>query len=112
MRRLYFDHNATCPLRDGACQALLRCWEGPPAGNPSSVHAEGRLARRWLEEARERLAACLDCQRDPAPHLRPEADIFSTQWRPPADAGKAGRALMAAYHIDTKHRTDCTVCHR
>jgi cysteine desulfurase len=28
------------------------------------VHAEGRLARRWLEEARERLAACLDCQRD------------------------------------------------
>ena len=55
---------------------------------------------------------CLDCHRDPAPHLRPEADIFSTQWRPPADAEKAGRALMAAYHIDTKHLTDCTVCHR
>lgn len=64
MRRLYFDHNATCPLRPAARQALLRCWDGPPAGNPSSVHAEGRLARRWLEEARERLAACLDCQRD------------------------------------------------
>jgi cysteine desulfurase len=64
MRRLYFDHNATCPLRECARDALRRCWEEPLAGNPSSVHAEGRLARRWLEEARERLAAVLDCHRD------------------------------------------------
>ena len=54
---------------------------------------------------------CLDCHRNPAPHLRPQADIFSTTWRPSGD-DKAGRALMAAYHIDTAHLTDCTVCHR
>jgi len=64
MRRLYLDHNATCPLRACARDALRRCWEGPLAGNPSSAHAEGRVARRWLEEARERLAATLDCHRD------------------------------------------------
>ena len=27
------------------------------AGNPSSVHAEGRAARRLVEEAREQVAA-------------------------------------------------------
>ena len=55
---------------------------------------------------------CLSCHRDPAPHLRPQSQIFSTTWRPPKDAEKAGRALMSAYHIDTTHLTDCTVCHR
>jgi len=64
MRRLYFDHNAGCPLRASAREALLARLGGPPAGNPSSAHAEGRLARRWLEEAREALAARLDCARD------------------------------------------------
>ena len=54
---------------------------------------------------------CLDCHRNPAPHLRPASEIFSTQWRP-AEDDRAGQALMAAYHIDTKHLTDCTVCHR
>lgn len=64
MRRLYFDHNATCPLRESARRALIACWDGPPAGNPSSVHAEGRLARSRIEEAREGLAAALGCERD------------------------------------------------
>jgi cysteine desulfurase len=63
MRRLYLDHNATCPLRPAAREVLRRGLEAG-AGNPSSAHAEGRLARRWIEEARERLAARLDCQRD------------------------------------------------
>jgi cysteine desulfurase len=64
VKRLYLDHNATCPLRPAAREALLRCLAEPVVGNPSSVHAHGRLARRWLEEARESLAASLDCDRD------------------------------------------------
>ena len=63
MRRLYFDHNATCPLRANA-RAALREAEELPLGNPSSAHAEGRRARRLLEEARERLAAVAGCARD------------------------------------------------
>jgi len=63
VRRLYLDHNATCPLRANA-RAALRAAEEQPLGNPSSAHAEGRRARRLLEEARERLAAAAGCARD------------------------------------------------
>lgn len=64
MKRLYFDHNATCPAREAAREALLSCLADPLAGNPSSVHADGRRSRQRLEEAREALAALLDCDRD------------------------------------------------
>ncbi len=55
-RPLYLDANATEPLRPEARAAMLAVLDGP-AGNPSSVHAAGRAARRLLEDARERLAA-------------------------------------------------------
>lgn len=52
--RAYFDWNATAPLRPqakDAAQAALAF-----AGNPSSVHAEGRAARQVIERAREEVA--------------------------------------------------------
>ena len=52
--RAYFDWNATAPLREAARQALQEALAVP--GNPSSVHAEGRTARRLVEQARERVA--------------------------------------------------------
>jgi cysteine desulfurase len=52
----YLDANATEPLRPAARDAMLAALAAP--GNPSSVHAAGRAARRLLEEARTRLAAC------------------------------------------------------
>jgi cysteine desulfurase len=52
--RLYFDWNATAPLRPQARAAMLAALDA--SGNPSSVHAEGRTARRLVEEARERVA--------------------------------------------------------
>jgi len=64
VKRLYFDHNATCPPRESAREALLSCLADPLAGNPSSVHADGRRSRQRLEEARENLAVLLDCDRD------------------------------------------------
>jgi cysteine desulfurase len=64
VKRLYLDHNASCPMRASAREALLDCLEQPVVGNPSSAHADGRRARRWLEDARESLAALLDCARD------------------------------------------------
>jgi cysteine desulfurase len=51
----YLDANAAEPLRPAARAALLAALER--VGNPSSVHAAGRAARRLLEEARESLAA-------------------------------------------------------
>jgi len=55
---------------------------------------------------------CLSCHRDPAPALRPESAVYDTEWVAPADQAKRGRALLAHYHIDNRHLTDCSVCHR
>ncbi|MCB1511516.1 MAG: cysteine desulfurase [Hyphomicrobiaceae bacterium] len=53
--RTYLDANATAPLRPVARNAVLAAME--QLGNPSSVHTEGRTARRIIEDARERVAA-------------------------------------------------------
>jgi hypothetical protein len=55
---------------------------------------------------------CLDCHRNPAPHLRPKSMIFSTHWSPPEDQGEQGHKLLAQYGIKVDHLTDCSVCHR
>lgn len=62
MDRLYADHNASSPLRPEAREAMLRVMD--LGGNPSSVHGEGRAAKRALEDARETLAHTLECGAD------------------------------------------------
>jgi cysteine desulfurase len=52
--RSYFDWNATTPLRPEATTAFADALT--VMGNPSSVHAEGRAARRLVERAREQVA--------------------------------------------------------
>jgi cysteine desulfurase len=58
--RVYLDWNATTPLRPEAREAMAAAWE--LNGNPSSVHAEGREARRLVEEARARVASAVGAQ--------------------------------------------------
>jgi cysteine desulfurase len=53
--RIYLDHNASSPLRPEAKAAAVAALD--QAGNPSSVHAEGRAARGIVETAREQVAA-------------------------------------------------------
>jgi cysteine desulfurase len=52
--RAYFDWNATAPLRLEARAAIVQALS--LTGNASSVHEEGRSARRLVEEAREHVA--------------------------------------------------------
>src|ERR1700744_5411091 len=52
--RVYLDWNATTPLRSEARAAMQSAWD--LLGNPSSVHAEGRQARRLVEDARSAVA--------------------------------------------------------
>ena len=52
--RFYLDANATEPLRPEARAAVLAALD--TLGNPSSIHGEGRAARRLLEDAREAIA--------------------------------------------------------
>jgi cysteine desulfurase len=55
--RVYLDWNATTPLRPEAREAMAAAWDLP--GNPSSVHAEGRKARRLVEDARAAVAGAV-----------------------------------------------------
>jgi cysteine desulfurase len=55
--RVYLDWNATTPLRDGARRAIADALDLP--GNASSVHAEGREARKWIEGARAAVASAV-----------------------------------------------------
>lgn len=60
MSRLYLDWNATTPLRPEAREAMTRAMD--IAGNPSSVHAEGREAKMAIERAREEIATALGAE--------------------------------------------------
>jgi cysteine desulfurase len=51
---VYLDHAATTPMRPEAIAAMTE--ELARLGNPSSLHAAGRRARRVVEESREQLA--------------------------------------------------------
>jgi cysteine desulfurase len=55
--RVYLDWNATTPLRAQARDAMAAAWD--LAGNPSSVHADGRQARKLVEDARAGVAAAV-----------------------------------------------------
>ncbi|MFC5585978.1 cysteine desulfurase family protein [Nitratireductor kimnyeongensis] len=52
--RAYLDFNASAPLVEKAREAMLDALSMP--GNPSSVHTEGREARRVLEQARKHVS--------------------------------------------------------
>jgi len=55
--RVYLDWNATAPLRPAAREAARAALD--LCGNPSSVHGEGRAARRLVEQARAEVAALI-----------------------------------------------------
>lgn len=50
----YLDYAATAPLRPETLAAVQEQWR--QVGNPSSLHAAGRAARRVVEESREYIA--------------------------------------------------------
>jgi cysteine desulfurase len=64
----YLDHAATTPIRPEVIAAMTAAMAD--VGNPSSLHAAGRLARRRLEESRETVAAALGA--------RPSEVIFTS----------------------------------
>jgi len=66
--RVYLDWNATTPLRPEARAAMEAAWE--ISGNPSSVHSEGRKARRLVEDSRAAVAEAVGA--------RPQDVVFTS----------------------------------
>ena len=62
--RIYLDHNATTPplpeVTTAVARAMTESW-----GNPSTLYASGRQARRVLDEARTKVAALIGAE-DPS----------------------------------------------
>ncbi|HEX4621424.1 MAG TPA: cysteine desulfurase family protein, partial [Myxococcaceae bacterium] len=59
---IYFDYNATTPLRPQVAKLLARAFAEPATGNSSSVHGAGRQARARVDAARARVAQALGCE--------------------------------------------------
>lgn len=97
MNRVYLDYNASAPLREEAREAMVHAMA--LAGNPSSVHAEGRQARAIVETARQQVAAALGAQ---------GADVIFTSGATEA-AGLAltGRGIRCA---DIEHEAVSSWC--
>jgi cysteine desulfurase len=66
--RAYLDHAATTPMLPAARDAWVA--QSAQLGNPSSLHASGRRARRVVEESRESIAGLLG--------VRPSAVVFTS----------------------------------
>ncbi|GIH04589.1 cysteine desulfurase [Rhizocola hellebori] len=64
----YLDHAATTPMLPQALDAYVET--AREVGNASSLHGPGRLARKHIEESRERIAAALGA--------RPSEVIFTS----------------------------------
>ena len=77
----------------------------------SSCH--GQVDRMPLTEKAASLTMqfCLNCHRNPKEQLRPESEIYNTEYKrgphtPSPDA------LAAHYGVPSRTLTDCSICHR
>jgi hypothetical protein len=86
---VYFDHSIHIAKGVGCVECHGRVDQMPLAWRSAP------LQMQW----------CLDCHRNPQPHLRPHDEIFSML---PVSAASAPRATL-----DSRRRlTDCSTCHR
>lgn len=91
---IYLDCNATTPLKPAVIAAM--CAALGEAGNASSVHRFGRLARRKVEDARANVARLVGAE--------PRQVIFTsggTEANSQVLAGKTRRVLVSAVEHDS-----------
>ena len=77
----------------------------------SSCHGQVDAMPLTYKAATLTMQFCLDCHRDPGPQLRPESEIYNTDWKRTAET-PAPAALLAHYGVPNRTLTDCSICHR
>ncbi len=96
--RLYFDHNAGRPILAAALEAAVAAARA--GGNASSVHAEGRDARRRVETAREAVGRLIGVAPDRVIFTSGATEANVTALSPRLTLGREeivlGRLLVAA----------------
>jgi len=98
-RTVYLDHAATTPMVPAAVEAMTA--HLLEVGNPSSLHASGRHARRVVEESRERIAQALGCRPGEVVFTSggTEADNLAVKgihWARAAELGPAPRLITSS----------------
>ncbi len=90
----YFDHSAHLRVGVGceSCHGNIAAMEEVELAKP--------LSMGW----------CLDCHRNPDPHLRPLDDVTLMGWVPPANQAERAAAIKAQFNI--KPPVTCSGCHR
>lgn len=125
--QLYTDAPVLQPLRDSARTGKPIAWQRVHtlpdfvffahsvhiAKGVGCVECHGRVDQMPLTWRAQplRMEWCLACHRNPAPHLRPHAQLFDMQ----AGAVSADEAhnLARLMQLESKRRmTDCSTCHR
>lgn len=96
--RAYLDHNASAPLLPAARAAMLAALDSD--GNPSSVHGEGRAARRLVETARRQVAALVGGRADhvvfTSGATEAAATLLTPHWRMGRGALRVSRLFVSA----------------
>lgn len=93
MERIYLDNAATTPLDKAVIAEMVKVMEGY-YGNPSSIHAQGREVRTFIEKARKTVANLLNAV---------PAEIFFTSGGTEADntAIVCGVSTFGLKHVIT-----------
>jgi len=91
---VYFDHSAHVTRGVGCVSCHGRI------DTMKEVRQVNTLSMGW----------CLDCHRNPEPHLRPLDKITTMDWVPNEAPEILGRRLAEQNNIDPS--TDCSTCHR
>ena len=91
---VYFNHSAhvtrgvSCVSCHGRVDQMEQVYQVEP------------LSMRW----------CLDCHRNPDPHLRPPVSVTDLDWVPEEDAAVVGKRVREQLKINPS--TSCSTCHR
>ncbi|MBZ0265494.1 cytochrome c family protein [bacterium] len=90
----YFDHSAH--LRAGV----------------SCLSCHGNVAEMEVVSQKQPLSMgwCLDCHRNPDPHLRPPEEVTNMYWKPPADYAEFVKRFKEEKKINPPE--NCSACHR
>lgn len=103
--RAYLDANATHPLLPQARLAIMDALELP--GNPSSVHEEGRAARRLIEESRRAVAAAVNAKPEHVTFTAGATEAANLLLTPHWQLGRSKLAMGRLYVCAADH--PCTL---
>ncbi|WP_353640949.1 cysteine desulfurase family protein [Mesorhizobium sp. WSM2239] len=99
--RAYLDYNASAPLLPEAREAMLAVLD--VTANPSSVHSEGRAARRVVEEARRDVAALVNARPEHVVFTSGATEAAATLLSPDWRMGRGAIRMSRLYICEADH---------